>query len=143
LVDGKYLVLLAAPPDGRRPRTVGPDHSASAPAATTQRDYSGHISTNGSARPDSDLINLDALLADYRRLAEQAGKADALRQQIDSLEEQNRETREALVALANRNGWLESRLEEREHELKLLTDSRHRVSWWRRLFGATPGRETA
>ena len=42
---------------------------------------------------------------------------------------------ERLVALATRNGWLESRLEEREGAIKLLEDSRPRRSWWRRLFG--------
>ena len=38
------------------------------------------------------------------------------------------------MALANRNGWLESKLDEREREIKLLEDSRHRPSWLRRVF---------
>ena len=50
---------------------------------------------------------------------------------LELLREKDRE----LQAAVFRNGYLESQLEERQKEVKLLTDSQHRGSWWRR-FGA-------
>ncbi|NJL71381.1 MAG: hypothetical protein HC888_07075 [Candidatus Competibacteraceae bacterium] len=38
-----------------------------------------------------------------------------------------------LQAASWRNGYLESKLEEREREIKLLTDSQHKPSWWQRF----------
>ena len=81
--------------------------------------------------PASELVTL---LADRTDLAEAAGRAALLQQQLEALEGRYMTLQEGALALANRNGWLESKLEEREREIKLLTDSQHRVSWWRRLF---------
>lgn len=38
-----------------------------------------------------------------------------------------------LQAASFRNGYLESQLQEREKEIKLLTDSQHSPGWWSRL----------
>ncbi len=40
---------------------------------------------------------------------------------------------EQLKAASCRIGWLESQLQEREKEVKLLTDGQHKPSWWHRL----------
>ena len=40
---------------------------------------------------------------------------------------------EKIEALSVRNGWLESQLQERDKEIKLLTDSQHKAKWWQRL----------
>ena len=76
------------------------------------------------------------LLPEYGRLAERAGRAGALEEAVRRLEEQRSGLEQSLIALAGRNGWLESRLEERERDLKLLTDRQHKPSRWKRLFGA-------
>jgi hypothetical protein len=44
-----------------------------------------------------------------------------------------REQASKLEALTTRNGYLQAMLEERESEIKLLTDSQHKQPWWRRL----------
>lgn len=83
-------------------------------------------------------INLDELLREHARLAEVAGRAAAIEEQLRALEMRHVELQDGVISLSNRNGWLESRLEDREREVKLLTDSQRHVSWWRRLFGAAP-----
>lgn len=80
-------------------------------------------------------INLDALVAEHRKLAEQGGRAALLEEQLRQLEARYAQLQEGTVSLANRNGWLESKLDERDTEIKLLQDSQKRPSFWRRLFG--------
>jgi phage shock protein A len=74
-------------------------------------------------------------LLDYTRLAEIAGRATLLEEQLRQLQQQYAATQENTLALATRNGWLESKLEERDQAIKLLTDSKPRRSLWRRIFG--------
>jgi septal ring factor EnvC (AmiA/AmiB activator) len=74
-------------------------------------------------------------VAEHRRLAEQAGRAALLEEQLRSLQERYAQLQDGAVSLANRNGWLESKLDEREREIKLLEDSRPKPSFWQRLFG--------
>jgi chromosome segregation ATPase len=81
-------------------------------------------------------FNVDALLEEHARLAEMAGRARLLEDQLAQLSARHEELREGMLSLAGRNGWLESKLEERESELKLLTDEQPRTSWWKRLFGS-------
>jgi hypothetical protein len=54
---------------------------------------------------------------------------------ILGLLEQNKRLMDQLNALTYRNGYLESKLEEREKEVQLLTDSQHKRGWWSR-FGS-------
>lgn len=63
--------------------------------------------------------------------SEQASESTA----ILGLLEQNKRLMDQLNALTYRNGYLESKLEEREKEVKLLTDSQQKTSWWHR-FGS-------
>ncbi|HEX6506649.1 MAG TPA: helix-turn-helix domain-containing protein [Chloroflexota bacterium] len=86
-------------------------------------------------RPPELPFDVDALLAEHGRLAAEAGRARQLEEHVSRLTEEQARLRDGLVSLATRNGWLESKLEERESELKLLTDSQHSRSWWKRLFG--------
>jgi excisionase family DNA binding protein len=79
-------------------------------------------------------IDLDTLLAEHARLAEVAGRAGLLQEQYAELSARHEELRTGMLSLAGRNGWLESKLEERESEIKLLADDQPRVSWWKRLF---------
>ncbi|NJL73191.1 MAG: helix-turn-helix domain-containing protein [Candidatus Competibacteraceae bacterium] len=44
-----------------------------------------------------------------------------------------KELQNQVQAAAFRNGYLESKLEERDREIKLLTDSQHKPSWWQRF----------
>lgn len=83
-------------------------------------------------------INLDQLLREHARLAEIAGRAAAIEEQLRALESRHAALQDGVISLSNRNGWLEGRLEDREREVKLLSDNQRRVSWWRRLFGAAP-----
>lgn len=86
-------------------------------------------------------VPVQQLLPEYGRLAEQAGRASVLHERVQQLEAECATLRDGIVTLSNRNGWLESKLEEREHDIKLLSDSRHKVSWWRRLFGGGGGND--
>jgi hypothetical protein len=52
---------------------------------------------------------------------------------ILGLLEQNKRLMDQLNALTYRNGYLESKLEEREREVQLLTDSQHKRGWWARF----------
>jgi hypothetical protein len=107
------------------------------PAADSQPDALRESAGDGSpARPFPPGFNLDALLEEHTRLAETAGRARLLEEQLAQLSERHEELRSGMLSLAGRNGWLESKLEERESELRLLTDEHHRASWWRRLFRA-------
>ena len=57
-----------------------------------------------------------------------------LRCQLEMFERENMSLREQLQGATYRNGYLQSKLEERESQIKLLTDSQHSVSWWRRSW---------
>lgn len=122
LEQGKYFVLVAD-------REVPEPPKVDEPAAER------HPNGNGSPAPAEYAgLDLNAFLAEHARLAELAGRAHALEQQLRDVEKRNDELHQGLVTLAGRNGWLESRLEERERDIKLLADSRKQVSWWRRPF---------
>lgn len=83
-------------------------------------------------------LDLDALLSEHTRLAEQAGRVAALEGQLHDLSRRRRELEELTLTLSNRNGWLESKLEEREQHIKLLADHQKRP-WWKRLFRPRAG----
>jgi hypothetical protein len=42
--------------------------------------------------------------------------------------------RDNLLALTGRNGWLESKLEERESQMRLLTERKPRPVFWKRIL---------
>ncbi len=54
------------------------------------------------------------------------GQPDKL---LELIERQSKQLQDASCRI----GWLESQLQEREKELKLLTDSQHKQGWWPRL----------
>jgi hypothetical protein len=116
LDGGKYYVLL-----GERPAP---------PEAPVESE--GVVAA--SASPALGSLDLGHVLAEQARLAEAAGKAELLAEQLSALEARYAALQDGALALANRNGWLESKLEEREQEIKLLEDSRRRRPWWRRVL---------
>jgi hypothetical protein len=125
LDNGKYYVR-----EGPAP--------ADSQAATEDAPESPAITEAGiQTQPSRPSINLDALVAEHRRLAEQAGRAALLEEQLRTLEARYARLEEGTVTLANRNGWLESKLDERDREIKLLQDSRRRPSLWKRLLGSS------
>jgi excisionase family DNA binding protein len=149
LVGGKYFVADTAlhtsrqrgvPEAGTNHRIkLVPDklssHADRAPSARVSSQPDDQSPVNGTTSNDAPRLNLDALLLDYTRLAEIAGRATLLEEQLRQLQQQYAATQENTLALATRNGWLESKLEERDEAIKLLTDSKPRRSLWRRIFG--------
>jgi hypothetical protein len=123
LEGGKYFVLLGqdAEPVASVMDPPASNIRPSEPAAPVQA-------------PQLPAVDLDRFLAEQARLAEQAGRATLLAEQLEALQTQYSTLQDGAMALANRNGWLESKLDEREREIKLLEDSRRRPSWWRRVF---------
>lgn len=139
LVDGKYFVKLGEVP-GSSPRRASPP-SVSRTRPEKKSDGNGDTSSHqaidhpdGRASTNHGGLDLAALLQEHGRLSAAAGRATLLEEQLRALEERNRALQEGLVSLAGRNGWLESRLEEREQHIKLLSDGQRKRAWWRRLF---------
>jgi excisionase family DNA binding protein len=130
MVEGKYYVNrhAQAPPDPAVRTARGPRQAQSHPE---------RISPERAIRQSERTISLESVLPQYALLAEQAGKAAVLEQRVGELSQECQTLRENIVSLAGRTGWLESKLEEREQALKLLTDRKRKVSLWRRFFGAT------
>ncbi|HLJ68045.1 MAG TPA: hypothetical protein VKX16_11860 [Chloroflexota bacterium] len=116
--EGKYFVnpsvRLSAPEPGDGP-----------PAAP-------HVELDREPMAATDISG--ELVSQLTALAERAGRSAALEERVARLESENEMLRESALALSNRNGWLQGKLEERESEIKLLTDSAPRKSWLRRLF---------
>lgn len=57
-----------------------------------------------------------------------------LRVRLEIFEQENQELKAQLQGATYRNGYLEARLEGKEHEIKLLTDSQHhKPSLWQRV----------
>lgn len=131
LEGGKYLVnLTLPPPELKSAATVDempPEDAAELPGIADE----SHTSRS---------IDVAALLPDYSRLAQQAGRASVLEEQLRDLERRYAELQEGTVTLASRNGWLESKLEDRDAEIKLLADSRRKLPWWKRLFSGGASR---
>jgi hypothetical protein len=166
LVNGKYYVDLQPVPENLRPhdgprannrelssqphvevprlaaRSTRPPGASEWPgddavsALSINADAADENSSQLSPHSGAPGFNVDALLEEHARLAEMAGRARLLEDQLAQLSARHEELREGMLSLAGRNGWLESKLEERESELKLLTDEQPRTSWWKRLFGS-------
>lgn len=128
LVDGKYYVDLSSP---RPTESVVEMLPAETPPADTGA--IGHVA--GEQPPAG--ARLSENVRQYIRLAEQAGRAAVLEQQLNELAQRYAQLQEGTISLANRNGWLESKLEERDQEIKLLADGGRRRSRWRHLFSAS------
>jgi excisionase family DNA binding protein len=149
LVGGKYYVADSELHTSVQPAVAqaGSNHRrraepGQASGRTSQRPSSpvtsqapGYSAANGASSDDAPRLNLDALLLDYARLAEIAGRAAVLEDQLQQLQRQYAAVHDNALTLATRNGWLESKLDERDQAIKLLTDSKPRRSLWRRLFG--------
>lgn len=125
LEGGKYYVNLDLPVPAARTaeRKVSPDALRVEPE---------HVSE---PEPDPGSGAMSALLPELSRLAEQAGRASALQEQVEALEERCAAMQRDLVALSTRNGWLESQVQEREKQVLQLADENRRTAWWRRIFG--------
>ena len=133
LANGKYLVRVQPRVE---PRPIANEEDTPIDQADQPPSQPSGASTDRSlAEADQRVIRVDSLLHDYSRAVERAGQATLLERQVQELQAENASLQETLLGLAGRNGWLESRLDERESELKLLTDERHRPPWWKRLFG--------
>jgi hypothetical protein len=87
----------------------------------------------------SNGVEFGALLVEHARVAEVAGRARLLEEQLRDLEKRHADLQQGALSLASRNGWLESKLEEREASIKLLSDHHQRLSWWRRVFRSHDG----
>ncbi|HZU14182.1 MAG TPA: hypothetical protein VFB58_15185 [Chloroflexota bacterium] len=126
LAGGKYWVRLS-------------DRETAGPAKTQPPDVDDNLAGQGSPPAASGpSLDLSAVLSEQARLAEQAGRAALLEEQLRALEQRYATLQDGAITLATRNGWLESKLEERENEIKLLEDSRRRrPAWWKRLLGAS------
>jgi excisionase family DNA binding protein len=137
---------LTSRPDQERSRTasrpsgawiraeIANDHGAEASSAPYRPAEENAADTV--ERPWAAGFDLDALLGEHARLAKMAGRARLLEDQLAQLSARHDELREGMLSLAGRNGWLESKLEERESAIKLLTDEQPHAPWWKRLFGA-------
>ena len=140
LENGKYYVNPSAPvPASTQRLSLSHDTEAEESRAPDQSNQTTHVHevSDGavvSTQPAPLPIDLEALFAEQARLAETAGRALLLEEQLRQTEERHAALQETLVSLAARNGWLESKLEEREREVRLLTDSQRKRSWWKRLF---------
>lgn len=55
---------------------------------------------------------------------------------IESLQSQVNAAQNQLQAASYRNGYLEAQLQERDSQIKLLTDSQHKSGWWHRVWQA-------
>jgi excisionase family DNA binding protein len=137
LRDGKYYVRVST--------TAGTNLSPVEKVSLDERDStemgdpddrSDQAGSDAEARvvPSFDV---DALLSQHASLAQAAGRAAQLEEQLRTMESRYQALHEGALVLATRNGWLESKLEERENDLRLLTDSQHRGSWLRRLIRGT------
>ena len=165
LINGKYFIDLASSPtmpaaeerlddhsghminrgDQAAPRMIGPVNrkpqrteppQTPAPDASQGGEYTPSPNQLGSEDRYAPGLDLDALLTEHARLAEVAGRAQLLQEQYAELSARHEELRSGMLSLAGRNGWLEGKLEERESEIKLLTDGQPRPPWWKRMFGA-------
>jgi hypothetical protein len=57
----------------------------------------------------------------------------ALLARITEVESKLSETQNALQSASWRNGYLESQLESQRDQIKLLTDTQHKPTWWQRF----------
>lgn len=59
---------------------------------------------------------------------------------LSIFEQENRQLREQLQGATFRNGYLESQLEGKNREIKLLSDSHHKAGFWKGFWGWFTGR---
>jgi excisionase family DNA binding protein len=137
LHPGRAAERVPSPPNGPAQRR--------APARQSDHDAGEEIAPRASqAQPPTQALGegiaLESILAEYARVAERAGRASLLEQRVAELASDCEDLRGHVLALTGRNGWLESKLEERESEVRLLTQRDSRPGFWRRLF-RIPGPE--
>ena len=58
---------------------------------------------------------------------------EEFRKQISELKVENQALQKELQGATWRNGYLESQAETKDLQIRLLTDSQHKPSWWTRL----------
>lgn len=75
------------------------------------------------------------LVADHSHTKQTPANPDqavitALLVRLSDIESKLLDSQNALQSATWRNGYLESKLEERDNQVKLLTDSQHKPGWW-------------
>jgi len=73
------------------------------------------------------------ITANHLRLTPGSNNIDRLLNVIDKKLTRRLHGSQNLEAATYRIGWLESQLQDREKEVKLLTDSQHKAGWWARF----------
>lgn len=136
LRDGKYFVHLAPDNAVQEKSHQGSEREARPKRTVPDSRTESRAPSNGNGASGL-TVDVDALINQHASLAQEAGRAAQLEEQLRALEGRYLELQQGTIALATRNGWLESKLEERERDLKLLEDSQHRRSWLQRLFGGS------
>lgn len=64
------------------------------------------------------------------RTPQDTGELIQLQVKLDLMSSELRELRQQLQGASFRNGYLQAQLEQRDQEIKLLTDSQHKRGWW-------------
>jgi hypothetical protein len=72
--------------------------------------------------------------------SEESSSLDPKIELLEDLKRRNEDLEAKLQAASWRNGYLESKLEDREQQIKLLTDSQHKPSRWARFYSWFIGR---
>lgn len=85
-------------------------------------------------KPGQDVVSPDIVIASQSQALDvNAEQVIELRVRLEIFERENQQLRDQLQGATYRNGYLEARLEGKEQEIKLLTDSRHTGGLWARF----------
>lgn len=77
-----------------------------------------------------DMSSLDTDLGATFLQSEKYQELVELRAKLSIFQRENQELKGQLQGATYRNGYLESKLEDREQQIRLLTDSQHKGGWW-------------
>lgn len=88
-----------------------------------------------SQKPGLDIVSPDIIITSQSQAIDiDTEQVIELRVRLEIFERENQQLKEQLQGATYRNGYLEARLEGKEQEIKLLTDSQHKpISLWQRV----------